>query len=115
MKIDTICKCICGFSGTHVAVRFNGVAEFWTCPICDREWGPIEPFATTGSKKFTDADELQFARGELKAQKKDYETLWAENLRLNKLLKRYENVTMHTIGQLLDTIPPLEYANPDKH
>ena len=42
---STIYKCVCRFSGTKdVKTRKDGEDDYWTCPGCKTEYGPVKPY-----------------------------------------------------------------------
>ena len=42
---STIYKCVCRFSGTKdVKTRKDGEDDYWTCPGCGSEYGPVQPY-----------------------------------------------------------------------
>jgi len=41
---STIYKCVCRYSGTNVKTRKDGEDDYWTCPGCKTEYGPVKPY-----------------------------------------------------------------------
>ena len=51
-KRSTIYKCVCQFSGTNVKTRKNGDDDYWTCPRCQIEYGPMLPYSLGPQRPF---------------------------------------------------------------
>ena len=48
----TIYKCVCRFSGTNVKTHKDGEDDYWTCPGCQIEYGPILPYSLGPQRPF---------------------------------------------------------------
>ena len=48
----TIYKCVCQFSGTNVKTRKDGDDDYWTCPGCRIEYGPVLPYGLGPQRPF---------------------------------------------------------------
>lgn len=48
----TIYKCVCRFSGTNVKTRKDGDDDYWTCPGCQIEYGPVLPYGLGPQRPF---------------------------------------------------------------
>ena len=70
---STIYKCVCRFSGTNVKTRKDGEDDYWTCPGCGSEYGPVQPYpgpviatepeTPVPEATVTDEDAIQLLRG----------------------------------------------------